>query len=58
MTDTDTRAALDAAIDEWIRLRGLSYRLEPDPTPDAAGFSRWSARASQAIAGGRVGWLA
>mgnify|MGYP003425242226 CR=1 FL=1 len=25
MTDTDTRAALDAAIDEWIRLRGLSY---------------------------------
>ena len=34
------------------------YRLEPDPTPDAAGFARWSARASQAISGGRVGWLA
>lgn len=34
------------------------YRLAPHPTPDAAGFSRWSARASQAIAGGRVGWLA
>lgn len=28
------------------------YRLEPDPTPDAAGFARWSARASRAIAGG------
>ena len=34
------------------------YRLEPDPTPDAAGFARRSARASRAIAGGRVGWLA
>ena len=33
------------------------FRLDPGPTPDAAGFSRWSARASQAIAGGRVGWL-
>lgn len=33
------------------------YRLAPHPTPDAAGFSRWSERASQAIAGGRVGWL-
>ncbi len=25
MTDTDTRAALDAAIDDWRRLRGLTY---------------------------------
>ena len=33
------------------------YRLSPHPTPDAAGFARWSARASRAIAGGRVGWL-
>lgn len=36
----------------------LFWHIAPHPTPDAAGFARWSARASRAIAGGRVGWLA
>lgn len=34
------------------------WRLAPHPTPDAAGFARWSARAHRAISSGAIGWLA
>lgn len=36
----------------------LFWHVTPHPTPDHAGFARWSARAHRAISGGAIGWLA
>lgn len=33
------------------------YRLSPRPTPDAAGFARWSARASRLLSSGQIGLM-
>lgn len=35
----------------------LFWHVTPHPTPDAAGFSRWSARASRLLSSGQIGLM-